>query len=98
MLTQEDIQKLIEANRQVFATKEDLQNLINVFPLKEETPTKDDFEDLRNDFRNLQTAIDGYMTKADKYFQEMLMLAHKVDRLEKWILQLAEKIGVQLTP
>jgi len=26
----------------------------------------------------------------------MVMLSHKVDRLERWILQLAEKTGTQL--
>jgi len=36
--------------------------------------------------------------KADTYFQEMVMLAHKVDRLERWILQIAEKVGLRLKP
>jgi len=79
-------------------TQEDIQKLIEVFATRDEVATKKNLEELRGDFRELQTAVDGYMVKADKYFQEMLMLAHKVDRLEKWILQLAEKIGVQLTP
>lgn len=34
--------------------------------------------------------------KKDITFQEMVMLAHKVDRIERWVLQLAEKAGVQL--
>jgi len=51
---------------------------------------------LKKDFNDLQTAVDGYAKKADTYFQEMVMLAHKVDRMERWILQLAEKMGVQL--
>lgn len=51
---------------------------------------------LKKDFNNLQIAVDGYAKKSDTYFQEMVMLAHKVDRMERWILQLAEKTGVQL--
>jgi uncharacterized coiled-coil DUF342 family protein len=39
---------------------------------------------------------DAYAKKADTYFQEMLMLANKVDRHEKWLRQLAEKMGVKL--
>ncbi len=78
-------------------TDEDVQKLIEVFATREEIVTKNEFEDLRKDFRTLQTAVDGYAVKADKYFQEMLMLAKKVDRLEKWILQIAEKVGIQLT-
>jgi uncharacterized coiled-coil DUF342 family protein len=83
MLTQEDIQNIIEAQREVFATKEDFLSF------------RDEY---KKDFSDLQTAVDNYASKADKYFQEMLMLARKVDRLERWILQLAEKIGIQLTP
>lgn len=82
MLTNEDIQKIIEAQREVFATKEDF------FSFKDE---------YKKDFSDMLTAVDGYAKKADKYFQEMLMLAHKVDRLEKWILQIAEKVGIHLT-
>jgi len=48
------------------------------------------------DVDNLLTAIDGYAKKADTYFQEMVALAHKVDRHEKWLFQLAEKLGVKL--
>jgi len=33
---------------------------------------------------------------ADTYFQEMVMLAHKVDRLEKWIRKIADKVGIKL--
>ena len=50
----------------------------------------------KNDVNNLLNAIDAYAKKADTYFQEMVMLAHKVDRHEKWIQQLAEKLGVKL--
>lgn len=78
-------------------TDEDIQKLIAVFATRDEIVTKSDFEDLKSDFRSLQTAVDGYTVKADKYFQEMLMLAKKVDRLEKWILQIAEKVGIQLS-
>ena len=48
------------------------------------------------DIDNLLTAIDGYAKKADTYFQEMVVLSHKVDRHEKWLLQLADKLGVKL--
>jgi hypothetical protein len=40
--------------------------------------------------------LDAYAKKADTYFQEMLLLANKVDRHEKWLHQLAEKMGVKL--
>lgn len=40
--------------------------------------------------------LDTYAKKADTYFQEMVVLTHKVDRHEKWIQQLAGKLGVKL--
>lgn len=50
----------------------------------------------KSDVNNLTNAVDAYAQKADTYFQEMVMLSHKVDRNEKWIKQLAEKLGVKL--
>lgn len=81
MLTDKDIQNIIEANRLVFATKEEFANFR---------------DEMRKSFSDLLTAVDAYAKKADTYFQEMLMLAHKVDRHEKWIKQIAEKLGVKL--
>jgi len=50
----------------------------------------------REDFNNLQVSVDSYAKKADTYFQEMVMLTHKVDRHEKWFHQVAEKLGIKL--
>jgi archaellum component FlaC len=50
----------------------------------------------KSDVNDLTTAIDAYAKRADTYFQEMVMLAHKVDRHEKWMHQLADKLGVKL--
>jgi len=48
------------------------------------------------ELNRLTNSIDGYAKKVDDYTQEMLMLAHKVDRLEQWILKVAEATGVKL--
>lgn len=50
----------------------------------------------KSDVRDLMNAVDAYAKKADTYFQEMVMLAHKVDRHEKWFQQIAEKLGMKL--
>lgn len=47
-------------------------------------------------FDELQTAVDAYANRADTYFQEMVMLAHKVDKHEKWLQQIADKLGIKL--
>lgn len=56
MLTNEDIQMLIAAEREVFATKQD-------------------FEQWKEMFSDLQSSVDGYAKRADAYFQEMLMMS-----------------------
>jgi len=78
----------------------DIQKLIEVFPTKEESVSKKQFEsfqeEVRKNFSDLYSAVDAYAKKADTYFQEMVMLAHKVDKLEKWIHQIANKVGIKL--
>ena len=73
----------IERLAQVLVTRIELHETV------ENLATKEDINRLLN-------AIDAYAHKADTFFQEMVMLSHKVDRHEKWILQLAEKLGVTL--
>lgn len=45
----------------------------------------------------LSSTVDGLAGLIRDYQQEMLMLANKVDRLEQWILKIAESTGVKLT-
>lgn len=104
MLDNKDIQKL----KEVFATKEDLERFATKEELNANTTkllqeifaTKEDLEafreEVRKSFSNLHTAIDGYAKKVDTYAQEMIMLAHKVDRHEKWLHQIADKLGIKL--
>ena len=54
------------------------------------------FDEMKKNFVNLQTSVDAYAKKADTYFQEMVALSRKVDRHEKWIQQIAEKLGIKL--
>lgn len=57
---------------------------------------KKDIGELKVGFNNLTNAVDAYAKKADAYFQEMVALAHKVDRHEKWLQEIAEKLGIKL--
>ncbi|MBI4459840.1 MAG: hypothetical protein HY648_07255 [Acidobacteria bacterium] len=81
MLEEKDIEKLIQGFSQIFATKEDLRVAV---------------DDLSGKMDDVLNAVDAYANKADTYFQEMVMLSHKLDRHERWILQLAERLGVTL--
>lgn len=50
----------------------------------------------KTDVNELMTSLDTYAKRADAYFQEMVVLSHKVDRHEKWFHQIAEKLGIKL--
>jgi uncharacterized coiled-coil DUF342 family protein len=52
--------------------------------------------EVREQVTKLYDGVDAYAKKADTYFQEMLMLANKVDRHERWFHQVAEKLGLKL--
>jgi len=78
-----------------YSMKEDFSELIEY--LDEKFGKIDgDFKELKGNFDLLQKSVDAYAVKADKYFQEFLMLAQKVDRHEKWLHQIAEKLGIKL--
>jgi uncharacterized protein YlxW (UPF0749 family) len=77
-------------------TQEDIQKLIEVFATRDEVALKKDYESLRQDFSDLQTSVDSYAKKANDYYQEMVMMNQKLNRHEKWIQQLAEKLEIKL--
>jgi hypothetical protein len=79
-------------------TPEDIKNLTDyqIEAFKDVFVVKDDFNELREQFDILQTSIDAYAKRADTYFQEMVSLAHKVDRHEKWFHMIAEKLDIKL--
>lgn len=74
--------------------EQDIERLARVFATKEDL--RSSFDELSNKMDDLLKSVDAYAKKADTYFQEMVMLSHKVDRHDRWILQLAEKLGVTL--
>jgi hypothetical protein len=48
------------------------------------------------DVHRLLEAVDTYAGKADTYFQEMVMLSHKLERHERWPKEIAERVGIEL--
>lgn len=54
------------------------------------------FDEMKKDFIDLQSSVDAYAKRADAYFQEMVMLSHQVKTHEKWLHQIAEKLGIKL--
>ena len=66
--------------------EQDIQRLAQVFATKAELQAAVSNLATKNDINELLNAIVAYANKADTYFQEMVMLSHKVDRHERWIL------------
>lgn len=73
----------------------DLSGLVDFISNKFDD-TEERFDDLKKMFRDLQGSVDFYAKRADSYFQEMVLLSRQMDRHEKWIRKIAEKIGVKL--
>ena len=80
----------------VFITFKDIKKLIDVFATRDEIKEMVGNLVTKEEFSDLQAAVDAYAKKADAYFQEMVMLSHKVDRHEKWFHLIADKLGIKL--
>lgn len=50
----------------------------------------------KKDVQNLMNSIDRLANSIETYHQEQLAIKAKMDIHEKWILQLAEKLGLKL--
>lgn len=54
------------------------------------------FEQNRTEHREMMAAIAELGGQIKDYHQEFIMLGRKVDRLERWISQIAQETGVKL--
>lgn len=80
MLTPEDIKAIVQAGKEIYATKEDLATLELKFDQK---------------FDKIITALDGIAKNMLDYHQEAAANRTRLERMEEWIKQAAEKIGLQ---
>jgi len=81
MLTREDIENLIKAEKEIFVTKQDLQEL----------------EDkLSGEINVVKTSVDGLVKIVKNNGLEIKSLNYRVTRLEEWTEKAAPKIGIDL--
>lgn len=91
MLTDNDIQKIIEANKKTFATKEDFVEIKeDIKELKEEV------DGLRESIQFLVLSMDKLTKSMTDLHEEFISTVSKIDRHEKWIQEIAQKVGVRL--
>ena len=82
MLTNEDIQNIIKAEKEVFYDKAELDAK---------------FQKMEDSFSTLQTSVDALATKFQKYYEEQQIYVHKLKQIEDWVKKAASKLGVDYT-
>ncbi len=93
MLDEKDIQKL----KEVLATKEDFAKLVTLEEFDQfKTETKQDFNNLRETIQALTISVDKLVKAINDLRQEFIAITARVDRHERWLHQIAEKLGMKL--
>jgi len=100
----QDYKELIEFLDNKFqktAQKEDLNNLASKLVTLEEfdlfkKDTKEEFNSIRESIQNLTNSIDKLVKAVTDLKTEYTVITSQLDRHEKWIQMLAEKIGTKL--
>jgi archaellum component FlaC len=96
----EDYKELIEyldGKFQKLATKEDLANFVSLEEFDQfRKETNKNFSDLKESLNALTTSIDNLVKIVNDLTQEYASVTSKVDRHEKWLQQLAQKLDIKL--
>ncbi len=92
----QDFNELVEYLDKKFTTVDQRFDVVTKELMRFESDTEKRFSGLEESFRQLQHSVDAYAAKADTYFMEMAALSNKVNRLEKWIEEIADKVGIKL--
>lgn len=81
------------------ATKSDFDNLKTF--IQQNVAIKDDIQALKTElpnkenFSQLQTSVDGLAKLTKHYYEEVTVLRGRVERIEKWIQDVALKLGLK---
>ena len=107
MLDDKDIQKLTS----ILATKKDLEGMATKKDLDDMAAnslkifaTKQDVQEIKSDVADMKELLQGLIVSVDKMAKSMEILGAEykavsvqLTRHEKWIKQLSEKAGIQLS-
>ena len=93
--------KYLDGKFREIAKKKDLEELSSKLVTLEEfdqfrTEVKEEFANLREAIQALTISVDKLTKAFEIYHQEQIALAAKVDRHEKWIQRIAEKLRIKL--
>jgi predicted nuclease with TOPRIM domain len=98
MLDDKDIQKLVS----ILATKKDLDDMVTnslkIFATKQDVgEIKSDVVDLKELLQSLIVSVDKMAKSMEILGAEYKAVSVQLTRHEKWIKQISEKVGVQLS-
>jgi len=79
-LTADDIKMIVDAQKEIFVSKEDLVGLELKFDEK---------------FDKVMTVLDGIAQNMKDYHEEATVNRSRLERMEEWVKQAAQKIGVE---
>jgi hypothetical protein len=98
LATKKDLEKFItKEDSEKFATKEDLLKLVALEEFDQfRREMREDMNGLREMVQALTVAVDRLVFAVEKLSTEYAAVKVQVDRHEKWIQQLAEKLSVKL--
>ena len=93
----DEIRKDVSTVRERMATKDELAKLVTLEEFDQfRTEVKEEFANLREAIQALTISVDKLTKAFEIYHQEQIALAAKVDRHEKWIQRIAEKLRIKL--
>lgn len=80
-------------------TPKELERLANylVVVFKDIFATKEDFNELKNSFSELQSSVDAIARDKTKREQEAIIMAYRMKNAEDWIDLAAPKVGVEFS-
>jgi hypothetical protein len=101
LATKQDLKKMQADNLKVFATKKDLEkmadNSLKIFATKTDIrEIKEDLSILKELVQGLIVATDSIAKSVDKLVAEYAAISTQLSRHDRWIKQIAEKVGLHL--
>jgi predicted nuclease with TOPRIM domain len=101
LATKKDLQEFSKKAFRTFATKEDLREFsikaFQTFATKEEIrELRKEISSLKEMIQSLAIAIDKLVKAVENLRSEYFAIKSQLDRHEKWIHQIAEKLGIKL--
>ena len=102
LVTKKDLEDMAASNLKIFATKKDLEDMadksLKIFATKQDVQEmKSDIADIKELLQSLIVSVDKMAKSMETLGAEYKAVSVQLTRHERWIKQLSEKLGVQLS-